>query len=727
MQFATIIGRLHSVFIEKLAILSKKMAEQKHIAAVRRGLLLNMPLVVIGSFASLLMNFPLPAYQQWMASVLGGEWQAIFSAIYNGTFGIMSILLVVVISYFIAEASCPAQNGAIHPVMTAIVSLTCLIAIMQPIHNQGLVGLPFDWLGILGLFPAILTALIASEVFLHLSVIKKLCIGVFLDEPDPVVSQAVNGIIPAAITVILFSLLKYMGIIAGIKDLHQLFYNLIKLPFVEMQNTLGTAVVFEFMVQFLWFFGIHGQNVLSAILQSFYGSATENNMAIYLAGGLPTEILTSSFINAYVTIGGTGSTLCLIIAILMVRRKGNRAWLAKLSILPGVFNINELLVFGLPIVLNPIYLIPFVMAPIIMTLLAYIGITAGFVPIPTGDLNWTTPAFLSGYMASRSWAGVALQLTNIIVGVAIYLPFVILADKQKNLEMKHALDSLFEAVVSEQTYANQGILVRRDSVGNLARILAHDLKGALTRQELILEYQPQIGSDERVTGIEALLRWPHEVFGRISPLVIIAIAEESGMIHSLGKWVIDSACQQHRIWKDGGVNVLMSVNVSATQFYRENIVEDISQALQRNNMNPQELEIEITERIAMNNDMRTQNILNKLYKMGIRIAIDDYGTGHSSLMYIKHFPVNTLKIDKVLSVDVVRDKNCQEIVSSIVALCVALNIKIIVEYVETKEQRDKLGQLGCGHYQGYLYSPAVPAEEAYEYIKKMNCQPAMPR
>ncbi|WP_378954116.1 EAL domain-containing protein [Pelosinus sp. sgz500959] len=709
-------------YLQKLVVLSEKVAKQRHISAIRRGLLLNMPFIVIGSFAIMLMNFPLPAYQQSMITILGPEWQTIFSSIYNATFGMMSILIVLAISYFLAESSQFTQNGTIHPAMASIVSLTCLIAIMHPISSQGLLGLPLDWLGILGLFPAILTAMITSEIFFYLISIKKMCIGIFLDEPDPIVSQAVNAILPAAITLFLFAFMKYMATLIGIQDFHHFFYDLIKLPFIQMQNTLVMGIIFQIMVQFLWFIGVHGQNLLSAIFQGVYSSVADHNMVIYLAGEAPTEILTSTFISTYVTIGGTGSTLSLIIAILMVSRKDNRAWLAKLSIIPGIFNINELLIFGLPIVLNPIYLIPFLMVPIMSTLISYAATVMGFVPVTSDVFTWTMPVLLNGYMSSHSWTGVVLQLINIIVGVALYLPFVLLADKQKHLEMRHAIDHLFELAISQQAYVPQGIFTRRDSIGNLARVLAYDLKVALDKQELLLEYQPQIGQDERVTGVEALLRWPHQRFGRIPPPLIIMIAEESGLIHTLGKWVIDTACQQHKIWNDAGINVLMSVNVSSTQFYQGRILEDISQALFKNNIPPQELEIEITENIAMNNDLQTHNILTNLHEMGIRIAIDDFGMGHSSLTYIKDFPIDTLKIDRSLSIDMTRDKNCQEIVASIITLCSSLDIKTIVEYVETEEQRDKLRQLGCVHYQGYLYSPALPAKKAYEYISKRNLE-----
>ncbi|WP_236614578.1 EAL domain-containing protein [Sporomusa ovata] len=704
--------------IVRLAELSVKIAEQRHVTAIRQGLLINIPLVVIGSFANMFINLPLPVYQQFMINMLGSQWKTIGSAIYNSTFGMLSVLLVLSISYFLAESSVLAQNGSIYPKLTSIVSLTCLIAIIQPFSSQGTLGLPLNWLGMFGLMPAILTALTATEIFLYLSSIKKIRLCLFFDEADPVISQAVAGIFPAAITLLIFSLVKFVTIIGAVMDIHQLVYDLIKYPFVELPNTLGTAIIFHIMVQLLWFFGIHGQTVLGAIQQNIYASATDKSLTMYLEGGQPTEFLTTSFINAYSTIGGSGSTICLIIAILFLVRKGNTARLAKLSILPGIFNINELLVFGLPIVLNPIYFIPFLLAPIIMTSLSYTAIAVGFVPMTNSVFNWTTPILLSGYMATNSWTGVVLQLINIMVGVAIYLPFVWLANKEKALKMNHALDTLFKLAISNSV--TQYVLTRRDTVGNLSRVLAHDLREALAKQELTLEYQPQIDQNEQVTGVEALLRWHHKVFGPIPPPLIIVIAEESGMIHSLGKWVIDTACCQLKNWNDKEIDITMSVNVSATQFDHGNILEDISRAIDRNGIQPKNFEIEITESIAMNTDTQTKKMLNSLYQMGVRIAIDDFGMGHSSLSYIKNFPVNTLKIDKSLSMDIAKEKSCKEIVSSIISLCASLNIKTIVEYVETEEQRTVLRQLGCVHCQGYLYSPAISPDKAYEYISKMN-------
>ncbi|MCE5287323.1 MAG: EAL domain-containing protein [Pelosinus sp.] len=704
--------------IMKFAELSEKIVQQRHFAAIRRGLLLIIPFIVIGSFANLFMNLPLPAYQYGMSHLFGVHWKVIGSSINNATFGIMSMLLGLSISYFLAKSSRFGKNGSIHPQMAAFVSLACLIAIMQPLSSQGAQGLPFIRLGVFGLLPAMVTAIAASELFLWLSSVKRIHIGIFSDEADPVIAQAVAGILPAGVTLLLFSLLKFLAINQNVLDIYQLGYDYIKAPFLELPNTLGTAVLYHAAAQMLWFFGIHGQIALEVIQKGIYAAAGSSNLLLYFAGQQPTQILTSTFMDTYTAIGGNGSTICLIIATLLVARSGNTAWLAKLSILPGIFNINEIILFGLPIVLHPIYLIPFLLTPIIQTILSYIALAVGLVPLTNNVFHWTTPIFVNGYLAAHSWAGVILQLGDIVVGVMIYLPFVWLANQQKVDNMNKALVTLSQLAVSNSI--TKDILTQGDRVGNLFRVLAHDLKEAINKQELIIEYQPQVNQEKRVTGVEALLRWPHKVYGRISPPLIIAVAETTGLIYDLEKWIINTACRQQRIWQASNVDVIMAVNVSATQFYHSSILEDITKAIAAHGIDPRKFEIEITEGIAMNTDSKTKQLLDSLHEMGVRIAIDDFGTGYSSLNYIKNFPIDTLKIDKCLSEDITKDISSREIVSSIITLCASLHIKTIVEYIETEAQCCVLEQFGKVHYQGYLFSPSLTPAKAFLYIRKMN-------
>jgi lactose/cellobiose-specific phosphotransferase system IIC component len=681
--------------------------------------MINMPVMVIGSFANVFVHLPWLPYQHFMTGLFGVGWHTLGSSIQNATFGLISLLLVMVISYLLARPRTTSQNAGMHPVMASVTSLSCLFAVVQPLHAQDIISIPQRWLGIYGIFPAILIAVVATELFLFIHAKKRMQLEV-IDVSDPLVSQVMASLIPFGVTISAFALLKYATVNAGISDLHQCFYEFLRVSLLDGDDSLAMAIKYQLLVQLLWFVGVHGQNALLAV-QGIYTATAENNAALYMAGSSPEKYFTSIFFDAFSTIGGAGSTLCLIIAILLVERKGNTAKLAKLSILPAVFNINELLVFGLPLVLNPIYFAPFLLTPVVVTVLSYAAMAVNFAPLTQNLFHWTTPVFMSGFLASHSWTGVVLQCTNIAVGTAIYLPFVRFAKQEKAVKLQRVLGHLLAVSVSQQNAATQTLLHRADDIGDLARALAQDLKEALGKRELSLAYQPQVDRHNRVTGVEALLRWTHASFGPIPPPLIILIAEDSGLIHALGRWIIDSACRQQREWKERGVdNVIMSINVSPMQFQQKRILQHLFQAIKENGIDPRNFEIEITEAIAMDNNDQTQHILKACHRLGLRIAIDDFGMGHSSLSYIKKFHVDTLKIDKVLSRDIDNEKNCQEIVASIIALCVSLGIKTIVEYVETERQRDVLAALGCEHYQGYLYSPARPAEKVLEYILEHN-------
>jgi len=710
---------LAGLSLQRLSELLLRVSAQRHVYAIRCGLMINMPVMVVGSFANVFVHLPWLPYQLFMTELLGAGWQTLGVSIQNATFGLISLLLVMVISYLLARPRATAQNEVVHPIMASVTSLACLFAVVQPLYTQDIISIPQRWIGISGIFPAILIAVLATELFLYIHSKKRMQLEVF-DVSEPLVSQVMASLIPFGVTVCVFALLKFATVATGISDLHQCFYEYLRVSLLNGDDSLAMAIKYQLLVQLLWFVGVHGQNALLAV-QGVYTAVAEKNAALYLAGESPTAYFTSIFFDAFSTIGGAGSTLCLIIAILLVERKSNTAKLAKLSILPAIFNINELLVFGLPLVLNPIYFVPFLLAPVVMTVLSYAAMVVNFAPLTTNLFHWTTPVFMSGYLASHSWTGVVLQCANIAVGVAIYLPFVRFAKQEKAVKLQRVLGNLLAASVAQQNVATQKLLHRTDDTGNLARALAQDLKEALAQGTLTLAYQPQIDRYNRVTGVEALLRWTHASFGPIPPPLIILIAEDSGLIHALGRWIIDTACRQQRQWKERGViNVVMSVNVSPMQFQQKRILKHLFQALKENGIDPREFEIEITEAIAMDNNDQTQHILKTWHRLGVRIAIDDFGMGHSSLSYIKKFHVDTLKIDKVLSWDIDNEKNCQEIVASIIALCVSLGIKTIVEYVETERQRDVLAALGCEHYQGYLYSPARPPEQILEYILEHN-------
>ncbi|MCZ7572023.1 MAG: EAL domain-containing protein [Ardenticatenaceae bacterium] len=247
--------------------------------------------------------------------------------------------------------------------------------------------------------------------------------------------------------------------------------------------------------------------------------------------------------------------------------------------------------------------------------------------------------------------------------------------------------------------------------------LERQLYQAVERGELTLYYQPQfdlrIG---QVVGLEALLRWHRLGFGMISPATFIPMAEESGLIISIGTWALREACQQSKVWqRDGHPAVKVAVNVSALQFTRPDFVEVTARALEQSGLEPHLLELELTESMLMYNTQDTALKLARLQTLGVRIAIDDFGTGYSSLAYLQHLPIDTLEIDRSFvryiraSAENTPDKAV--IVRAITTLAHSLQMRVVAEGVETRAQLQFLRQIGCHGVQGFLLSPALPPAE----------------
>lgn len=243
--------------------------------------------------------------------------------------------------------------------------------------------------------------------------------------------------------------------------------------------------------------------------------------------------------------------------------------------------------------------------------------------------------------------------------------------------------------------------------------LSNALHHALKRNELHLVYQPQLSaSAERIVGAEALLRWQHPEFGSVSPAEFIPIAEENGMILSIGEWVLRTAIFQAKSWIDNGqLPIIVAVNISAIQFRHPNLPDLITSILEEAGLPPQYLEIELTEGIAMSNPQVAINTMNDLHERGIRMSIDDFGTGYSSLSYLKKFKVYKLKIDQSFVRDIHTDPEDKGIVSAIINMARSLELQTIAEGVETQEQLEYLREQGCDEIQGYYYSqPLLPNE-----------------
>ncbi|MFJ7282845.1 putative bifunctional diguanylate cyclase/phosphodiesterase [Pseudomonas sp. NPDC099000] len=249
---------------------------------------------------------------------------------------------------------------------------------------------------------------------------------------------------------------------------------------------------------------------------------------------------------------------------------------------------------------------------------------------------------------------------------------------------------------------------------------------ALERDEFVLHYQPKLdlGSGQ-VVGAEALIRWKKPGHGLVYPTDFISVAEDSGLIVPLSKWVLGQACRQACAWQASGLPKLcMSVNVSAIDFRQRDFVDGIEQILKQTGLAPSLLELEITEGVLMQNVDATVTALNRIKALGVRLAIDDFGTGYSSLSYLRRFPIDVLKIDQSFIRGLSRDSNDAALVSAIISLGKSLKLTIIAEGVETLEQLDFLKAHQCEEGQGYYFSKAVPPDAFVQYLMSVKSPPS---
>jgi len=241
--------------------------------------------------------------------------------------------------------------------------------------------------------------------------------------------------------------------------------------------------------------------------------------------------------------------------------------------------------------------------------------------------------------------------------------------------------------------------------------LLRDLRHALARGELELYYQPKIHAPSgEITGAEALMRWNHPRRGMVSPGVFIPLAERYGLINELGRWVIDEACRQTRVWRDSGLRMRVAINLSVHQLRQPDLAERFEEVLKRHQINPELITCEITESSAMEDTEVTIRVLRQLDLLGLHISIDDFGTGHSSLAYLRKLPAHELKIDRSFVLDLETSEDARKVASAVINLAKALDLKVVAEGVETEGQNRILREYGCDQLQGYLFAKPMAAK-----------------
>ena len=410
----------------KFVPVAAKIGGQRHLVAIRDGFVAIMPLILAGSTAVLLKN----TIFSWIAPL--EVLIPICDQVWWGSLAIMTLLVVFSTAYSLAR-SYDANELA-----SGLIAVGSYFATLPQSHGDAGWGyIHWGYLQATGLFTGLIVAIIATEIFVRLT--KRDLTIKMPEEVPPAVGRAFAAVIPGMITIFTFGIVFLIIDKLGGISLYDVIYEGIQKPLQGFSQGVGSAMVMAMLINLFWFFGLHGANILDPIMNALYLPALTENAAYIDAGMQAPNVITRVFFDTYVHLGGSGATLGLIIAIFIAskRRKEYRE-VSKLSTPSGIFQINEPIMFGLPIVLNPILFIPFIITPGILTLIAYIGTAIGFAPPTYVAIPWTSPPIVGAFLATgataASWRAAVLAAINLVVSVIIYLPFIKLADRSRKKE-----------------------------------------------------------------------------------------------------------------------------------------------------------------------------------------------------------------------------------------------------------------------------------------------------
>ncbi|HAY6752166.1 TPA: PTS sugar transporter subunit IIC [Enterococcus faecium] len=428
--------------IERLLVpLSTKLNAQRHICAVRDAFILSFPLTMAGSLMVLLNNVFLSA-DGFMFKILQFDklfpgivkFQAVFAPVVKGSADIFSILIV----FLIARNLAKLMEG--DDLLTGLTAISVYFIIYPDyFDNEGVNYLTNQYMGAQGLFVAILVGLLVGELMSRLAKSDKLEIKM-PEQVPPAVARSFKVLIPIIITTVFFSVLNYFVKMAAPGGLHELIYNITQTPLTRMSQSLFSVIILALLSQLLWAMGIHGPNTIAAIRDTMFSEAGNANLLHYAESGTtwgaPFPITYSGLATAFAEYGGSGATLGLIIAILIFSKNKESKSIGKLSFVPGLFNINEMVIFGLPIILNPIYIIPFIIAPLVNIMIGYTAVMIlKIMPPVTIGIPWTTPGPLMPFLGTGgNIVALFVGFICLAVSVLIYSPFVIAANKAAIIE-----------------------------------------------------------------------------------------------------------------------------------------------------------------------------------------------------------------------------------------------------------------------------------------------------
>lgn len=409
---------------EKILPLANALGQNRYLTVLRDAFMLSFPITMFGSIVVVINNLP------FFNDATKGTLSTLFGNGQNATMSIMTVFVTFGIGYYLSK------SYDVEGIFGGAVSFASFL-ILTPFFMTTESGetvtsvLSLDRLGAKGMFIGMIAAFLAAEIYCRVT--KR---GWQIKMPDgvpPAVTKSFAALIPAIVTLTIFLMIN--AIMTGVfhANLHDVIYELIQKPLTGLGSSLPATLLALFLVQFLWFFGLHGQIIVNSVMDPIWNTLMLDNLEAYQNGEALPHIVTKPFMETFtVGLGGSGMTLAVVILMAFVLKKKQYRDVGRLALAPGIFNVNEPAIFGMPIVLNATILIPWVVAPLVVTTFNYLVMAAGLVPAPTGvSVPWTVSVIASGVLATNSWLGGLLQVIDVVLVGMIWYPFLRILDRQQ--------------------------------------------------------------------------------------------------------------------------------------------------------------------------------------------------------------------------------------------------------------------------------------------------------
>lgn len=409
---------------EKILPLANALGQNRYLTVLRDAFMLSFPITMFGSIVVVINNLP------FFNDATKGTLSTLFGNGQNATMSIMTVFVTFGIGYYLSK------SYDVEGIFGGAVSFASFLILtpffMTTESGETITGvLSLDRLGAKGMFIGMIAAFLAAEIYCRVT--KRVWQIKMPDGVPPAVTKSFAALIPAIVTLTIFLMIN--AIMTGVfhANLHDVIYELIQKPLTGLGSSLPATLLALFLVQFLWFFGLHGQIIVNSVMDPIWNTLMLDNLEAYQNGEALPHIVTKPFMETFtVGLGGSGMTLAVVILMAFVLKKKQYRDVGRLALAPGIFNVNEPAIFGMPIVLNATILIPWVVAPLVVTTFNYLVMAAGLVPAPTGvSVPWTVPVIASGVLATNSWLGGLLQVIDVVLVGMIWYPFLRILDRQQ--------------------------------------------------------------------------------------------------------------------------------------------------------------------------------------------------------------------------------------------------------------------------------------------------------